>query len=151
MFGFLRKRKTVYEAEGLGADEKEVAFGVARIAGTMMREQFRIAAVLRDTDRKDDIIFPCQAFAFGVLVAALSGKGISWEKSPYVSIRFAEVYMPDYGDHKELARLILHCGMESSYQKYRLAGEVAFTRFAESDDGMPPPLADDLARAVGLR
>jgi hypothetical protein len=150
MFGFLKKRQNGPEITGLPAVEKEVAFEVAQIAGVMMREQFRVAAAMVSADRKDEIVFPSQAFAFGALVVALQGKGISWDKSPYVSIRFAEIYMPDYGDHKELAKIILHFGMEPSCQKYRAAGELAFARFSQSEEGTRPPFADDLARAVGL-
>ena len=143
-------RQAVAESEGLGVAEKEVASEVARIAGTMMREQLRVATVTAGAERMKEKMRPIQAFAFGVLVAALQGKGIPWQKSPYVSVRFAQTYMPDYGDHIELANLILHFGIETPHQKYRLAGELAFARYVESEEKDAPPFADDLARALGF-
>jgi hypothetical protein len=129
--------------------EKEMALEVARIGGIVMREQFRVVAAVTGSDRTDEIIWGSQAFAFGILIAALRQKGIPWEKSPYVSVRFAEVYMPAYGNHIELANLILHFGIEPSYQKFRVAGELAFDRFGNSDE-REPRFADDLARVLGL-
>ena len=115
-----------------------------------MREQLRVATVTGGAKRTEEKVWPVQAFAFGVLVAALQGKGIPWQKSPYVCVRFAQAYMPDYGDHIELANLLLHFGVEASHQKYRLAGELAFARYVEGEEKDTPPFADDLARALGF-
>jgi hypothetical protein len=143
-------RQAASGAEGLGAAEKEVASEVARIARIMMREQLRVATTSGGAKRMEEKMWSIQAFAFGVLVAALQEKGVPWQKSPYVSVRFAETYMPDYADHIELANLLLHFGIEPPHQKYRLAGELAFARFVEGIEKDIPSFADDLARALGF-
>jgi hypothetical protein len=149
IFGFLKKWVTATQTEGLTQAEKEIAFGVAEVAGTVMRLQFECAARF-GIGRASEAIDQSYAFAFGVLTEALRAKGISWEKSPFVSIRFTEVYMPDAKDHKTQARLIFHYGMHKEFTAFRLAGEEAFRRFAASDDSDPPP-TDDLARALGFK
>jgi Zn-dependent protease with chaperone function len=138
--------------DGLSPAEAEVAFGVAEFAGVLMRQQFEVAARY-SAGRGDEAAWPSQAFAFGLLVEALRGKGLHWTKATYVSIRYAVFFMPDYGDHNELAKLILHFGMEESYIKYRDAGERAFARCFGGDeiDGEPSPYPDDFARVMGFR
>lgn len=144
---FLKRKQAacVPDADDLTEEEAAIAFGLAEIAGTVMQVQFRSAAIY-GAGRKDEAMWPSQAFAFGVLISALQSKGVAWTKAPYVSIRFSEVYMPDYKDHKELARLICHFGVDPAYEKYRVAGEQAFIRCMNSDEHH-----DDLARILGFR
>jgi hypothetical protein len=116
LFDFLKKKQSpsVPDTDDLTEAELPNAFKLAEIAGIVMRMQFRSAAIY-GAGRKDEAIWPSQAFAFGVLISALQSKGIAWTKAPYVSIKFAEVYMPDYKDHKELARLICHFGVDPTF------------------------------------
>jgi hypothetical protein len=142
-------RQAAREQDGLSPDEREVAFEAARIAGIMMREQLRVATLIGGSAKAEEHTWAIQAFAFGALVAALQGQGVPWEKSPYVSTHFAQAYMPDYDDHIELANIILHFGVEMEYQKYRVAGELAFTRYIDGSPRDTAPFPDDLARALG--
>jgi len=151
---FIKRRGTEASPQGGLTDaEAPIALGMAEITGTFMRSQFKVAAAHAslDVDRdKKRPVRPALAFGFGALAYALQRKGIPWTKLPHVSVRFAEVFMPEEKDHKKLAQFFCDCGVDPEYEKFRIAGEKAFSRVMEGDEGTAP-YPNDFARLMGYR
>jgi hypothetical protein len=143
---FLKKKKP--EEEGLTKEEEVIAFQIAEVAATLAKSNFETAAILGGQEKKDQIIEGAMPFSFGVLVTALELKGISWVKSPYVSVHFSEKFMGDSGDTKTIAAMILKLGMDDNYKDLREAGQKAFINFIESEDENPK--TDYLVKALKI-
>ncbi|GAB1406133.1 hypothetical protein MASR1M8_00520 [Thermomonas brevis] len=135
------------------AEEAELAPQIAETAGSLMGLQLSTASRYAMVHGHDlnDFTWQIQAFAFGLFCSALEQKGIPWYKCAPVLVRYCESYMPDYADHRELAQLVSHFGVEPGYESYVASGRAAMVRFANNQIEEPTGAdINDLAVALGL-
>jgi hypothetical protein len=148
LFAFLKTKKEA-SSDVLTKEESEIAFQATETAAVLMRSQYECAVLLSGQEYKSEVIEFSFPFAFGILISALEGAGISWIKAPHVGIYYIEKWLQSSEDSKALIQIMLKSGTEKKYSKYRDAGMQAFSNFIHHDDNKPYK-AKELAQIIGI-
>ena len=135
LFNLLGNKKRAV-SEVLSQEESEVLLQIAETAGLLMRSEYESAVLLLGQEYKSDVIEFSFPFAFGILIAALEGAGISWMKFPYIGINYIEKWMQSSADSEVLTQIMFKSGTEDKYAKYRDAGMRTFANFINHDEDL---------------